>query len=124
VPRSTASRSPRDGSIDGTRVARCDALVVKASGIGHRTLYCAVGEWQRHSTVWHHARRLRLSRSNEGWLVPDPAEPDESGAVFRLSPGRLRPMMPARRSAADRGCDLAPGLARADAFLATVWGDR
>ncbi len=123
VPSIEPSRGDIDTVERGTRVARCDALVVKASSIGHRTIYCAVGEWQRHGTVWHHARRLWLSRSNDGWLVPDPAEPDESGAVFRLSPGRLRPMMKARLSAADGGCDLAPGLARADAFLAAVWGD-
>lgn len=124
VPSIEPSRGDLDTVERGTRVARCDALVVKASSGDHRTLYCAVGEWQRNGTVWHHAKRLWLSRGNEGWLVPDPAEPDESGPVFRLSPGRLRPMMPARLSAADGGCDLKPGLARADAFLAAVWGDR
>ena len=124
VPSIEPSRGDLDTVERGTRIARCDALVVKASSIGSRTLYCAVGEWQRHGTVWHHVRRLWLSRTSEAWLVPDPAEPDESDAIFRLSPGRLRPMRPARLSAADGGCDLKPGLARADAFLGAVWGDR
>lgn len=54
VPSIEPSRGDLDTVERGTRIARCDALVVKASSAGHRTIYCAVGEWQRHGTVWHH----------------------------------------------------------------------
>ncbi|MEK9209623.1 hypothetical protein [Sphingomonas sp. 2378] len=42
----------------GMREARCDALVVKASSEGRRTLYIAYGQWRRKENVWCHGRRL------------------------------------------------------------------
>ncbi|WP_231420678.1 hypothetical protein [Sphingomonas sp. Leaf205] len=128
VPSIEPSRGDLDTVERGTRIARCDALVVKASSEGNNTLYCAVGEWQRHGTLWHHARRLWLSSRNEAWLVPDPDEPEESDAVFRLTGSRLRPMVPARLPAtgagAGAGRNFAPGLARGDAYVAAAWSQR
>ena len=122
VPSIEPSRGDLDTVERGTRIARCDALVVKASSEGNNTLYCAVGEWQRHGTLWHHARRLWLSSRNEAWLVPDPNEPEESDAVFRLTGSRLRPMVPARLPGAGR--NFASGLARGDAYIAAAWSQR
>jgi hypothetical protein len=125
VPSIEPSRGDLDTVERGTRIARCDALVVKASSAGHHTLYCAVAQWQRHGSVWHHARRLWLSSSNEAWLIPDPNEPDESEAVFRLTGGgRLRAMIPTRLPAASADRELALGLARADAYVAAAWSQR
>jgi len=124
VPSIEPSRGDLDTVERGTRIARCDALVVKASSEGNHTLYCAVGEWQRHGTLWHHARRLWLSSRNEAWLVPDPDEPEESDAVFRLTGSRLRPMVPARLPAASAGRNPAAGLARGDAYIAAAWSLR
>ncbi|MDF2496107.1 hypothetical protein [Sphingomonas sp.] len=104
----------------GMREARCDALVVKASSEGRRTLYCAFGKWGRQDNRWHHSRRLWLSRDNEAWLVPDPAEPVEIDLFYRLTPGPLRILEPFVCTELDIGA----GLDRADAFLAAVWGDR
>ena len=42
VPSIEPSRGDLDTVERGTRIARCDALVVKASSAGHRTVYCAV----------------------------------------------------------------------------------
>ncbi|RSV15321.1 hypothetical protein CA236_15035 [Sphingomonas sp. ABOLG] len=105
----------------GMREARCDALVVKASSEGRRTLCCDLGKWGRQGNNWKHSRRLWLSHHNEAWLVPDPAEPVEVDLFYRLTPGPLRigfePFI-----CADP--DIDAGLDRADAYLAAVWGDR
>lgn len=102
------------------REARCDALVVKASTEGTRTLYCAVGHWRRDGNHWHHGRRLWLSRYNEPWLVADPAEAEEVEVFYQLNGGRLRAgIEPPTYS----DHDLAAGLLRGDAYLAAVWGE-
>ena len=120
VPSAEPSRCDLEIVGRGMREARCDALVVKASMAGRRTLYCAVGSWGRNDNHWQHARRLWLSRSNEAWLVPDPAEA-EIDLFYRLNPGRIRIGVEPFVSADP---DIAVGLDRADAFLAAVWGDR
>jgi hypothetical protein len=121
VPSIEPSRGDLDVVGRGMREARCDALVVKASSEGHRTLYCAVGEWLRRDNHWRHARRLWLSRTNEAWLVADPMEYEEPEVFYRLAAGRLRPSIDPPTY--NHG-ELAAGFARADACLAAVWGDR
>lgn len=119
VPSAEPSRADIETVGRGMREARCDALVVKASSGGRRTLYCALGKWGRNDNHWRHDRRLWLSQHNEAWLVPDPAA-EEIDVFFRLNPGRIRiglePFV-----CSDR--DIAAGLDRADAYLAAVWGE-
>lgn len=105
----------------GMRLARAEALVVRASIAGRLTLYCAVGEWRREGNVWHHDLMLWLSSGGAPWLVPDPAVDAETVTTFQLTPGRLRP---ADQPPAYDGGDARAGRDRADAFLAAVWGDR
>lgn len=118
VPSVEPSRTDLDVVGRGMREARCDALVVKASSEGRRTLYCALGTWGRHDNRWRHDRRLWLSQRNEAWPVPDPAA-EETDVFYRLTPGRVRVgVEPFVRT--DR--EIAAGLDRADAWLAAVWG--
>lgn len=99
----------------GMSATRSDALVVKAAMEGRRTLYCTVALWHGLARDWHHSRRLWLSRRNEAWLVPNPADTEESGAAFRLTSGRLRI---AEAPPAEDPAEILAGLDRADAWLA------
>jgi hypothetical protein len=73
----------------GMREACRDALVVKASSEGRRTLYIAYGQWGRQENVWCHGRRLWLSPHGKAWLVPDPHDSDNPHLSMRL-PSRVR----------------------------------
>ncbi|MEH3036303.1 MAG: hypothetical protein PGN23_07425 [Sphingomonas adhaesiva] len=105
----------------GMREARCDALVVKASSEGRRTLYIAYGQWGRQENAWCHGRRLWLSPRGEAWLVPDPHDSDDPHLSMQLTERRLQ--VASHPPARDEQ-EAIDGLDRADAFLAQLWGDR
>ena len=121
VPSTEPSRGDLDTVGRCMREARCDALVVKPSSEGRRTLYCALGTWRRHDNHWQHDRRLWLSHSNEVWLVPDPAEEKGKDIFCRLTSSRVRIGV---QSLVCSDREIVAGLDRADAYLADVWGGR